>query len=107
MKLRIFAVAVLALIASFGSQAFGQKVAVASYPSGVEIYLDGVDTGTQTPTSFKTTDGAHAILYSAPAGWQSVTQNVKAARIVIRKNHPLFLLSKTFPKTTRSSVGPL
>jgi hypothetical protein len=102
MKLRLLTIAVLALFASFGSQAFGQSINTTSYPSGVELFLDGVDTGHVTPFILPVMDGTHTVLFSAPSGWVSISQTVS----VTNKNKvPAFAI--LLPMLTQGPQGPI
>lgn len=100
MKLKLFAIAVLAFFASFGSQAFGQSINATSFPSGVEVFVDGVDTNTVTPSVIKTPAGNHTVLFSAPSGYVSVTDSVSVTDKVVPVNAVLL------PVLIQGPVGP-
>lgn len=100
MKLKLLAIAVLALLASFGSQAFGQSINATSFPSGVEVFVDNVDTNTVTPSVIKTTAGNHTVLFSAPSGYVSVTETVSVTDKIVPVNAVLL------PVLLQGPVGP-
>ena len=71
---------------------------VTSFPSGAEIFIDGVDTGDITPAKEHLTDGNHTVEVVPGSGWQSQSQIVV---VVEGQNFVNFIL---LPSLT---TGPL
>lgn len=103
MKLKLLAIAVLALFASFGSQAFGQNLVLNSFPSGAEVTIDGTDTGLKTPYNKGITAGQHTILLTPPntALWQSTSQTV-----TVPSGGAFNFSMSLIPVLTQGPIGP-
>ena len=106
MKLfKYFAVAVLIL---FGSAAKASTtLAVQSYPSGAEVYIDGVDTGQNTPTgNILITTGSHTVLLTplvASSVWNNSSNGVT---IVAGKNLLNVVMTPVLTVGPQGPAGP-
>jgi hypothetical protein len=94
----------LAALLLFGVQAHASTLAVQSFPSGAEVFIDGVDTGQNTPTGNITTSvGSHTILVQsmvANAEWGSSSESFT---VVAGKNYTYLVL---VPVLTTGPTGP-
>jgi hypothetical protein len=74
MTIRAFAVLALLVLAA---PAFGSSLNVSSFPSGAQVWIDGVNTGKVTPMSTSLTEGTHTVTVQIPgSGWQPDTRAV-------------------------------
>jgi PEGA domain-containing protein len=90
-----------ALLLSLGQVAFGQKIAVSSFPAGASVTLDGVLQPKITPLTITTTNGSHTLVTSAPnSGWQPDTRNVAVS------GGTLLVSITLLPILTQGPVGP-
>ena len=108
---RTFALAVLSVIVVLSGTEllFAQNGAlkVTSFPSGAEVWIDGISTGKVTPMSTSVSRGPHTVKVQIPnSGWDSHTQTVNIVAGNNDLNVSLLPLVNSGPQGPAGPPGP-